>query len=89
MRVDNLWTDRARFKELDEEAIEIQPMPIVNFPNCLSDVCAGAEGIVPVGDMDRDPLKVSMVGRDGFECPRSPLNFEAPAPELHIFKARR
>ena len=65
--VDDLWTNRMRFPEPDEVAVKIQPIPIHNFPNRLPDICASAVGTVLVGNMNRDPPQVSMVGGDGFE----------------------
>jgi len=64
-------------------------MPIEHFPNGLSDDCAGTEAIVPVGNTDRDSLKVPMVGSDGLECRSIPLDAEASALEPHVFETRR
>jgi hypothetical protein len=86
-RAYDLWTDRPRLPELEQEAINVQPLPTICFLNGSPEVSTEAGRVV--GRRNRDLSKISVFGCDGLECHNDP--FEVPRIELkpHNFESCR
>jgi hypothetical protein len=54
-----LWPNRTRLPELDQEAIKVQPLPIACFSDDSGDFGTGANGGHVVRHVDRDFPKIS------------------------------
>ena len=59
---------------LDQETVEVQPLPIRRFPNGLSDAGIGVDVKELVRTVDCDLLEISMFGCDSFECRGDPCD---------------
>ena len=74
-----------RLPDLNQEAIKIDPLSIS---------CGLLEGLYIVGESqvvrnaDRDSLKFSVFGRDGFECRSDPFDTQQFRPKNRIPKFR-
>jgi hypothetical protein len=64
----DLWTNRTRLPELNQEAIKVQPLPKVCFLNDSPDVAAAVEEDHAARDTNCDLSKISVFGCDGLEC---------------------
>jgi hypothetical protein len=84
----DLWADRTRLPELDQEVIKIQPPFTIFFSNSLSEVSITASW----GQVRRyvNPgLKISVFGRYGSECHDDPPNVPISGPKNHTLEFRR
>ena len=53
-RAYHLRANRTRLPELDQEAIKVEPLPKIRFPDGLLDICIDADASRVVRHMDRD-----------------------------------
>ena len=81
-----LWANRMRLPELDQEVIQVRPFLRSHF--CIGFYDAGEDpevGMV-VGHMDRDLAEIPMFGCDGLECHGDPFNLPRSGPKNQILK---
>lgn len=73
--------------ELDQEAIEVQPLPKILFSDGSPNVCTGTDEGGVETHMNRDSSKLSMFGRDGLECKGDPYDGQRSGPKncIHEF----
>jgi len=73
-RASDPWTDRTRLPELDEKAVEVQPLTIDPFSNGFFDVGTGVDKRNAGEGVDRDMLEILASGGDGLECHGDPCD---------------
>ena len=88
-RAYDLGANRTRLPELDQEAIDIPPLPRVRFSNGVPDATRMPSTDRVVGHVDRDLSEVLMLGCDSLECSDDLLNGPRIGPKYHIFELRR
>ena len=71
-RVCHHWVNRARFPQLDQQAIKVQPLPTNLFSNGPTKVRTGVDQFGR--EVNRDLSKISKRGCDGLECDGDPLD---------------
>jgi hypothetical protein len=79
----------VRLPELDEKAVELQPLPIVGLSNPVPTVGRVLTGCVTGTQtihVKRDLLEMTMVRCDGPECHDNPFGAQPFPPKCHVFK---
>jgi hypothetical protein len=80
-----LWANRTRLPELDQETIEFQPL--LKFHFWGSPDLGGGPGEGKVERyMNCDLLKVPVLGCDGLECNGNPFDPPRSGPKNHTFQ---
>jgi len=85
-RAHDLWADRTRLQELDEKAVEFQPLLKDLFSKGLSDVGTDADESEAEWGVDREMLETPMFGGDGLECRSDPCHDHGLKPKNHILE---
>jgi len=75
-----------RLPELGEKAVEVHPLPIGSFSNGSSDDFRVSNENVVGGDVNCNPLEVSMFGCNRLECRDNPHQVHCFEPEYHFFE---
>ena len=73
-----------RLPELDQKAVEVQPLPVDRLSNGLSQGNVDINESHVERDMNRDLLDIPMFGYNGSECCEDPGNRWRSRPKNHI-----